>query len=133
MSKPALKGKSAHHGDLERVHSSELSTGRQALDGADVVPGNLATPTNPERKPPSPRDPLSRSATAIPERPFELETVLQDCPFGMSVEHILGMVDHDLEIFSNYIRQPPCAEGRSGIRLGTFRKPDGSIRGKTVL
>ena len=98
------------------VHLGELSAGRQALDGAELAPGNLATLaqlTNPERRPPVPRDPLSGSATAVPERPFELDPELfcrnvrsarrgaAPGPSGMSVEHILGLVesDHDMKIF----------------------------------
>ena len=94
------------------VHLGELSAGRQALDGAEVAPGNLATLgqlTNPERRPPVPRDPLSGSATAVPERPFELEpelfcrNVRSARRAGMSVEH-MGLVesDHDMDIFCSF-------------------------------
>ena len=98
------------------VHLGELSAGRQALDGAEMAPGNLATLaqlTNPERRPPVPRDLLSGSATAVPERPFELDPELfcknvrsarRGAASGMSVEHILGLVesDHDMDIFCSF-------------------------------
>ena len=138
------------------VHLGELSAGRQALDGAEVAPGNLATLaqlTNPERRPPVPRDPLSGSATAVPERPFELDPVLfcrnvrsarrgaAPGPSGMSVEHILGLVesDHDMDIFCSFatiVSQGHVPRGvLEGLRMGrvtALRKPDGGIRGIVV-
>ena len=97
----------------------ELSAGRQALEGADVAPGNLATLaqlTNPVRRPPIPRDHLSGSATAVPVQPFDLDPELfcknvrsgrrgaAPGPSGMTVEHLLGLVDsdHDMEVFASF-------------------------------
>ena len=71
------------------AHVGELSATRQALDGAEVALGNLATAqlTSPERRPPTPRDLLSGSATAVPERPFELDPEL----FCKNVlQHVVG-------------------------------------------
>ena len=138
------------------VHLGELSAGRQALDGAKVAPGNLATLaqlTNPERRPPVPRDLLSGSATAVPERPFELDPELfcknvrsarrgaAPGPSGMSVEHILGLVesDHDMDIFCSFatiVSQGHVPRGvvevlRMG-RVFALRKLDGGIRGIVV-
>ena len=129
--------------------------GRQALDGAEVAPGNLATLaqlTNPETRPPVPRDPLSGSATAVPERPFELDPELfrrnvrstrrgvAPGPSGMSVDHILGLVesDHDMEVFYSFatiVSQGHVPRGvLEGLRMGrvtALRKPEG-IRGIVV-
>ena len=46
---------------LELVQMRELSSGRQALEGAELAPGTLATLaalTNPDRRPAEPREPL---------------------------------------------------------------------------
>ena len=98
----------------------ELSAGRQALQGVDVVLGNLATLaqlTNPIQRPPIPRDHLSGSATAVPAHPFELDSELfcnnvrsarrgaAPGPSGMTVEHLFGLVesDHDMEVFASFV------------------------------
>ena len=71
----------------------------------------LAQLTNPVRRPPVPHDLPSGSATSVPERPFEVDLELfsrnvrsarrgaAPGPSGMSVEHILGLVesDHDMD------------------------------------
>ena len=62
-----------------------------------------------------PRDPLSGSAVAVPERPFELDPELfcknvrsarrggAPGPSGMSVEHLLGLVEsNDMETFCSF-------------------------------
>ena len=101
------------------VQMGELSAGRQALEGADVAPGNSATLaqlTNPVRRLPIPRDHLSGSATAVPAQPFELDPELfcknvrsvrrgaAPGPSGMTVEHLFGLADsdHDMEVFASF-------------------------------
>ena len=114
------------------VHLGELSAGCQALDGAEVAPGNLAELaqlTNPERRPPVPRDLLSGSRTAVPES-FELDPELfcrnvrsgrrgaAPGASGMSVEHILRLVksNHDVEIFC---RVSPQSSAKPGLHTTT--------------
>ena len=51
---------------LSLVRQGELSSARMALEGAEVVPGNLATLlelTNPEKRPPRPRRDLSQEVS----------------------------------------------------------------------
>ena len=62
---------------LSLVHMGELSAARQALEGASVAPGNLATLgmlTDPTRRPPVPRRVLSQEVQhAQPAEPFTLD------------------------------------------------------------
>ena len=106
------------HPDEGAEGGSARAAGRQALEGADVAPGNLATLaqlTNPARRPPIPRDHLSWSATAVPAQPFELDPELfcknlrsarRGAAPGPSIWHDNGT--------------PP--------RLGRFRPRHGSLR-----
>ena len=59
------------------VQVGELSSARQALEGAELAPGNDATLTalkDPSKRPPVPRDPLPRDISDfMPAREFELE------------------------------------------------------------
>ena len=64
---------------LSLVQMGELSSARQALEGAPLAPGNLATLgilTDPSRRPPTPRRPLSEEVrVAEPAEPFVLDSV----------------------------------------------------------
>ena len=56
---------------MARVQVGELSAARQALEGASVALGTLATLaelTNPERRPPVPRQPINRDILRGPGR-----------------------------------------------------------------
>ena len=59
---------------LSLMQMGELSAARQALEGAPVAPGNMATLralTDPEKRPPLPREELSRAvAEAQPTEQF---------------------------------------------------------------
>ena len=61
---------------LSLVQLGEISAGRQALEGASLAPGNLATLgilTDPNRRPPVPRQELSQEIRrSEPLNPFEL-------------------------------------------------------------
>ena len=63
---------------LSLVRVGELSAARQALEGAPVAPGTMATLralTDPERRPPLPREGLSRAvAETQPLEQFELNS-----------------------------------------------------------
>ena len=64
---------------LHLCQLGELTTTRQALDGATVAPGDLATLrglTDPDRRPTLQRVPLSREVIECePDRPFVLDPV----------------------------------------------------------
>ena len=86
------------------VHFGELSSARQALEGAALAPGNQATLnalTDDSRRPAQPRDPLpERLFNSVPEVRFQLDED-QFCrnlrssrrgagggPSGMTTEHL---------------------------------------------
>ena len=88
------------------VHLGELSAGRQTLDAAEVAIGNLATLaqlTSPERR-------HKFHVTLCQEDPELFCRNIRSArrgaapgPSGMSVEHILGLVESDdMEIFCNF-------------------------------
>ena len=62
---------------LRLAQLGELSAARQALEGAQLAPGDLTTLralTDPDRRPPVPREPLTEEvATAQPVTPFEFD------------------------------------------------------------
>ena len=100
------------------VHLGELSAARVALEGAQVAPGTMATLrelTNPERRPPRPRQQLSEEVIqSSPWVSFEMEeSQFLICllaarrgaaggPSGMTADHLHPMLDneHDSELLS---------------------------------
>ena len=139
------------------VHLGELSAARIALEGAQVAPGTLATLrelTNPERRPPRPRQQLSEEVIqSTPSVGFELdESQFLVClrtarrgaagsPSGMTTDHLQPMSDneHDSELLSqaaSILAQGTIpGEVLDGLRLGrltALRKPDGGVRGIVV-
>ena len=102
---------------LRLAQLGELSAARQALEGAQLAPGDLTTLralTDPDRRPPVPREPLSEEvATAQPVTPFEsdplefllcLRTARRDAaqsPSGMTSDHLFPLLesDHDSNLF----------------------------------
>ena len=102
---------------LSLVQMGELSAGRQALEGASLAPGNLATLgvlTDPERRPPFPRRALSQEIRrTAPRDPFVLDPVeLLIClrkarrgaaagPSGMTSDHLFPVLENeaDSELF----------------------------------
>ena len=101
-----------HEDDLEKrvaraellCHLGELSSGRQALKGATLAPGNsdtLGQLKDPTRRPPRPPEPLPHNVVShVPGRVFELDEQLLShnlrsarCgaaagPSGMTTEHL---------------------------------------------
>ena len=86
---------------LSLVQMGELFAARQALEGAPVAPGNMATLralTDLEKRPPLPREELSRAvAEAQPMEQFELDIVIclrrarrgaAPGPSGMTSDHL---------------------------------------------
>ena len=59
------------------VHLGELSSARQALEGASVAPGSdqtLAMLSDPAKRPPVLRDPIPEEVSRhVPSSPFELD------------------------------------------------------------
>ena len=94
---------------LSLVQMGELSAARQALEGAPVAPGNMAilrALTDPEKRPPLPREELSRAvAEAQPTEQFELDSVeFLIClrrarrgaaagPSGMTSDHLFPVLE----------------------------------------
>ena len=54
------------------VMVGELSSARQVLESADLAPGNLRALTDPENRPPLPREPRE-SLARMPDSPFQLD------------------------------------------------------------
>ena len=148
--------------DLERraaraemlVHLGELSSARQALEGASVAPGSdqtLAMLSDPAKRPPVLRDPIPEEVSRhVPSSPFELDEhrLLRNLrsarrgaaggPSGMTVEHLRILLDNtrDSRMFFRICEK--LAQGKvpdpiiAAIRVGrmtALRKPDGGVRG----
>ena len=135
----------------------ELSAARQALEGAPVAPGTMATLrvlTDPERRPPLPRDGLSRAvAETQPLEQFELNSdeflvCLRKArrgaaagPSGMTSDHLFPVLESErasellIEVASLLARGRVPDTILQAIRLGrltALQKPDGGVRGIVV-
>ena len=106
-------------GRMHLVQLGELSSARQALEGAEVAPGDrntLAALQDPVRRPAIPRDPLPEDLlTHVPARIFELDKGkfsknLRSArrgaaagPSGMTVEHLQPLLDHPRALHSMFL------------------------------
>ena len=142
---------------LSLVHMAELSADRQALEGASVAPGNLATLgmlTDPTRRPPVPRGVLSQEVQgAQPAEPFTLDPMefliclRKACrgaaagPSGMTSDHLFPVLENEgdsqrlVEVASLFAVGRVPEEIVEGLRLGRLTalcKPDGGVRGIVV-
>ena len=132
----------------------ELSAARQALEGAPVAPGTMSTLralTDPEKRPPLPRAPLSPEvAEAQPVEAFELDSIeFLTClrrarrgaaagPSGMTSDHLFPVLENegDSELLCSVasllsVGQVPEVI-LEAIRLGrmtALSKPDGGRGG----
>ena len=136
------------------VHYGELSSARQALEGAALAPGNQATLnalTDVSRRPAQPRDPLpERLLNSVLEVRFQLDED-QFCrnfrslrrgaaggPSGMTTEHLRPLLSdiRGMRLLSALgsrlaIADVPEVAVRM-VRLGrmtALTKPDGGVRG----
>ena len=133
------------------VHLGELSAVRQALEGAEVAPGNQETLMALRKRPASPRDECPLELVHhVPHTPFPLDEDLLNNnvrsakrgaaagPSGMTVEHLQPLLDHvrDLRLFFQVAecmargQVPDMIQG--AIRMGrmtVLRKTDGGVRG----
>ena len=80
---------------LSLVQMGELSSGRQALEGASLAPGTrrtLEALRDPIRRPPVPRDPLPHRVVGhMPDVRFSLE---EHRFAGMTTDHLRPLLDH---------------------------------------
>ena len=142
---------------LSLVYMGELSAARQALESAPVAPGTMATLralTDPEKRPPVPRDDLSGVVAELqPAAKFELDSVeFLVClrrarrgaaagPSGMTSDHLFPVLESEVasELLSQVasllsVGQVPHTI-LEAIRLGrltALQKPDGGVRGIVV-
>ena len=132
----------------------ELSSARQALEGAEVAPGNLATLgalTDTTRRPAVPREPLPRRILEMaPAHPFRLDEDrfsknLRSAkrgaaggPSGMTTEHLRPLLGNPRDMHAFFLvceqlaRAEVPAEVVRWIKLGrmtALRKPEGGVRG----
>ena len=142
---------------LSLVQMGELSAARQALEGASLAPGNLATLgmlTDPTRRPPVPRSVLSQEvrdtepAEPVALDPLEFLTCLRKArrgaaagPSGMTSDHLFPMPENEgdsqrlVEVASALAMARVPEEISEAIRLGrltALSKPDGGARGIVV-
>ena len=134
---------------LSLVQMGELSAGRQALEGACLAPGNLATLgvlTDPDRRPPVPRRELSQEIrqSSFVLDPVELLICLRKArrgaaagPSGMTSDHLFPILESEAD---SKLFVQVCAllavgnvpdEIIDAIRLGwmtALSKPDGGVR-----
>ena len=139
------------------VQMGEVSAARQALEGASLAPGNLATLgmlTDPTRRPPVPRSALSQEvrdtepAEPVALDPLEFLTCLRKArrgaaagPSGMTSDHLFPMLENEgdsqrlVEVASALAMARVPEEIIEAIRLGrltALSKPDGGVRGIVV-
>ena len=136
------------------VELGELSSGRQALVGADVAPGSIRTRqelSNPQRRPPFPREPLPAELINFqPANTFELDErrFSQNLrsfrrgaaagPSGMTAEHLQPVLEAVRVLHSLFRAAESLAAAQvptevvNGLRLGRITallKPTGGVRG----
>ena len=133
------------------VHLGELSAARQALEGAEVVPGSIETLNELRKRPSVPREVCPPEL--IRHRPAVLFALDDDNlsknlrsakrgaaggPSGMTVEHLQPLLDHpkDLRLFvqvpERLARGQVPERIQAALRMGrltALRKADGKIRG----
>ena len=139
------------------VMVGELSSARQVLESADLAPGNLSTLralTDPEKRPPLPRDPPPPELMArMPDSPFQLDEdkLAQNIrkarrgaapgPSGMTNEHLFTLLESedDLSLFSQFAGilargdiPPNALEVIRRGRMSALRKANGGVRGIVV-
>ena len=132
----------------------ELSSGRQALEGASVAPGTqetLDSLRDRRRRPLLPREPIPRDILEHqPDNPFELDehkflTNLRSSrrgaaagPSGMTTEHLRLLLDqsrdsHNLFVMAERMARaeapPPVNDAIRLGRLTALQKPRGGVRG----
>ena len=135
-------------------HLGELSSARQALEGATLAPGNSDTLDqlkDPTRRPPRPREPMPHNVVNhVPGRVFELDEQLLSRnlrsarrgaaagPSGMTTEHfrLLCSDMRTLHVFfqvaEKFARGEIPASVVKMVKLGrmtALSKPDGGVRG----
>ena len=128
-----------------------------ALEALLVAPGNMATfakLTDPERRPPLPREELCQEVVnSVPERSFELDLVEflvsvrtarrgpAAGPSGMTADHLSTILDNEADSMLLVAACSLLATGDvpmeiiEGLRVGrltALQKPDGGVRGIVV-
>ena len=133
------------------VMMGEVSSGRRALEGAPLAPGNDATLAQLRRRPQEPREPLPQEITGRrAESPFSLDhnlfTQNLRCarrgaaagPSGVTAEHLKPILDsaRDAELLCQaaelLARASIPEEVLRAIRIGrmtALQKPTGGVRG----
>ena len=132
------------------VQLGELSAGRQALEGADLAPGSIQTRqelSNPQRRPPHPREPLPADLlTFQPASAFELDESkfsqnlpsfrrgAAPGPSGMSAEHLRPVLEAPRVLYSFFRVAESLAAAQvpqevvDGLRLGRITAPETNRR-----
>ena len=133
------------------VHYGELSSSRQALEGASLAPGNQETLNmlrDESRRPPRLRDPLPEEVlNLVPEDSFQLDddrfcrnlrSGRRGGPSGMTTEHLRPLLDdvRGMRLLSCLASNlagadvPEVAVQMVRVgRLTALAKPDGGVRG----
>ena len=138
---------------LMMVQMGELSSARQALEGAELAPGSpatLAALRDPTRRPDQPRDPIPPALMDLVPRSFELDEVMfvknlrsfkrgaAGGPSSMTMEHLRPLLEspRDTHLLYGACQLLAVAnipqEVKDGFRLGrmtALAKPDGGVRG----
>ena len=136
---------------LNFVQLGELSSARQALEGADLAPGNDETLRALRQRPAFPQEPIPPALMQLrPPRQHELDDKLlgknlksatrgaAGGPSGMTTEHLRPLLDsqRDMHLFHEVCQQLARAEVSQtivdAIRLGrmtALTKPNGGVRG----
>ena len=128
------------------VQMGELSAARGALQALPVAPGTMATLaklTDPERRPPLPREEWCQEVVnSVPERSFKLDPVeFLVCPSGMTADLLSISLDNEADSMLLVAACSLLATGDvpleiiEGLRVGrltALQKLDGGVRGIVV-
>ena len=132
------------------VQLGELSSARQALEGADLALGNTNTLGELRRRPARPHEPSPPALMQLKPRPFDLDEKklgknLRSAkrgaaggPSGMTTEHLRPLLDTHLdtqllhEVCQQLARAEVSQSVINAIRMGrmtALSKPNGGVRG----
>ena len=89
---------------LQFVHMGELSSGRQALEGAELAPGNETTLRELNKRPARPMDPIPELPPSVPVFNLDEQTFSKNVrsarrgaaggPSGMTTDHLRPLLDN---------------------------------------
>ena len=109
---------------LQCVQMGELSAGRQALEGAELAPGNKETLSELNKRPVRPRDPIPELPATVPAFNLSEKKFYQNVrsvrrgvaggPSGMTADHVRPLLESARDAFAVFggrtVGQGSCSD-----------------------